>query len=252
MDSLLGVIVVLLAVSVGAVTAARALKLPPLVGYLSVGVLLGPNALGLAPDTDVTRWLAEIGVVFLMFSIGLEFSLPKLRAMRSLVFGLGGIQVGLTLVLVATLIGLTQAWHAMPWQAGVALGGALAMSSTAMVMRLAGDRGELESAHGKPVVGVLLFQDLAVVPLLVLIPALSGLTGQSDQGLGWALSMAMAKSLLVLGLALLIGQRLVRPWLTLVARRKSQELFTLNVLLMTLGLALLTGARRFFGGHADF
>ncbi len=240
MDSLLGVIVVLLAVSVGAVTAARALKLPPLVGYLSVGVLLGPNALGLAPDTDVTRWLAEIGVVFLMFSIGLEFSLPKLRAMRSLVFGLGGIQVGLTLVLAATLIGLTQAWHAMPWQAGVALGGALAMSSTAMVMRLAGDRGELESAHGKPVVGVLLFQDLAVVPLLVLIPALSGLTGQSDQGLGWALTMAMAKSLLVLGLALLIGQRLVRPWLTLVARRKSQELFTLNVLLMTLGLALLT------------
>jgi len=240
MDSLLGVIVVLLAVSVGAVTAARALKLPPLVGYLSVGVLLGPNALGLAPDTDVTRWLAEIGVVFLMFSIGLEFSLPKLRAMRSLVFGLGGIQVGLTLVLVATLIGLTQAWHGMPWQAGVALGGALAMSSTAMVMRLAGDRGELGSAHGKPVVGVLLFQDLAVVPLLVLIPALSGLAGQSDQGLGWALTMALAKSLLVLGLALLIGQKMVRPWLTLVARRKSQELFTLNVLLMTLGLALLT------------
>lgn len=128
----------------------------------------------------------------------------------------------------------------MTWQAGVALGGALAMSSTAMVMRLAADRGELESAHGRPVVGVLLFQDLAVVPLLVLIPALSGLTGQSDQGLGWALSMAIAKSLLVLGLALLIGQRLVRPWLALVARRKSQELFTLNVLLMTLGLALIT------------
>ena len=89
MESLLGIIVVLLVVSVGTVAAARALKLPPLVGYLVVGLLLGPHALALAPDTDVTRWLAEIGVVFLMFSIGLEFSLPKLRAMRSLVFGLG-------------------------------------------------------------------------------------------------------------------------------------------------------------------
>jgi len=95
MESLLGIIVVLLVVSVGTVAAARALKLPPLVGYLVVGLLLGPHALALAPDTDVTRWLAEIGVVFLMFSIGLEFSLPKLRAMRSLVFGLGGLQVGL-------------------------------------------------------------------------------------------------------------------------------------------------------------
>ena len=93
MESLLGIIVVLLVVSVGTVAAARALKLPPLVGYLVVGLLLGPHALALAPDTDVTRWLAEIGVVFLMFSIGLEFSLPKLRAMRSLVFGLGAFRL---------------------------------------------------------------------------------------------------------------------------------------------------------------
>ena len=170
MESLLGVIVMLLAVSVGVVTAARALKLPPLVGYLMVGLVLGPHALGLAPDTDVTRWLAEIGVVFLMFSIGLEFSLPKLRAMRNLVFGLGGVQVGLTMGLVVAGVMVTESWHGMSWQAGVALGGAMAMSSTAMVMRLASDRGEVESAHGRPVVGVLLFQDLAVVPLLVLIP----------------------------------------------------------------------------------
>ncbi|CAM8621841.1 KefB Kef-type K+ transport systems, membrane components [Burkholderiales bacterium] len=240
MESLLGIIVVLLVVSVGTVTAARALKLPPLVGYLVVGLLLGPHALALAPDTDVTRWLAEIGVVFLMFSIGLEFSLPKLRAMRSLVFGLGGLQVGFTVLAVVAAVLLTQDLHGMGWQAGVALGGAMAMSSTAMVMRLASDRGEIESAHGRPVVGVLLFQDLAVVPLLVLIPALAGIGADGGQGLTTALGLAFGKSVLVLAIALLIGQRVVRPWLTLVARRKSQELFTLNVLLMTLGLAWIT------------
>jgi CPA2 family monovalent cation:H+ antiporter-2 len=232
--------VVLLAVSVGAVTAARALKLPPIVGYLVVGLLLGPHALGLAPDTEVTRWLAEIGVVFLMFSIGLEFSLPKLRAMRNLVFGLGGIQVGLTMLAVVGAVLATQSFHGMRWEAGVALGGAMAMSSTAMVMRLASDRGEIESSHGKPVVGVLLFQDLAVVPLLVLIPALAGLGGNSEQSVGMALAFALGKSTLVLVVALLVGQRVIRPWLTLVARHKSQELFTLNVLLMTLGLAWVT------------
>ena len=240
MESLLGIIVVLLVVSVGTVAAARALKLPPLVGYLVVGLLLGPHALALAPDTDVTRWLAEIGVVFLMFSIGLEFSLPKLRAMRSLVFGLGGLQVGFTVLGVVAAVLLTQDLHGMGWQAGVALGGAMAMSSTAMVMRLASDRGEIESAHGRPVVGVLLFQDLAVVPLLVLIPALAGIGADGGQGLSTALGLAFGKSVLVLAIALLIGQRIVRPWLTLVARRKSQELFTLNVLLMTLGLAWIT------------
>lgn len=240
MESLLGIIVVLLVVSVGTVAAARALKLPPLVGYLVVGLLLGPHALALAPDTDVTRWLAEIGVVFLMFSIGLEFSLPKLRAMRSLVFGLGGLQVGFTVLAVVAAVLLTQGLHGMGWQAGVALGGAMAMSSTAMVMRLASDRGEIESAHGRPVVGVLLFQDLAVVPLLVLIPALAGIGADGGQGLTTALGLAFGKSVLVLAIALLIGQRIVRPWLTLVARRKSQELFTLNVLLMTLGLAWIT------------
>jgi len=210
------------------------------VGYLVVGLLLGPHALALAPDTDVTRWLAEIGVVFLMFSIGLEFSLPKLRAMRSLVFGLGGLQVGFTVLAVVAAVLLTQDLHGMGWQAGVALGGAMAMSSTAMVMRLASDRGEIESAHGRPVVGVLLFQDLAVVPLLVLIPALAGIGADGGLGLSTALGLAFGKSVLVLAIALLIGQRVVRPWLTLVARRKSQELFTLNVLLMTLGLAWIT------------
>src|SRR6478736_5713230 len=141
-----------------------------------VGVLIGPNALGVAEDSDRVRHLGEFGVVFLMFVIGLEFNLPKLRAMRAHVFGLGLFQVVLTIV-AGTLGSLALAalapsiWR-MNWQTALVLSGALAMSSTAMVVKLLADRLELESEHGKRVMGVLLFQDLAVVPLLVLIPAL--------------------------------------------------------------------------------
>jgi CPA2 family monovalent cation:H+ antiporter-2 len=245
MESILSLIVALLAVSVGVVMAARAAKLPPLIGYLVVGVAFGPHALGVAPDTDVTLWLAEIGVVFLMFSIGVEFSLARLRAMKTLVLGLGSAQVVLTIAAVAGLSLALTPLHGMPWQASVVLGCALSMSSTAMVMRMASDRGELETAHGRPVVGVLLFQDLAVVPLMIIVPALAGVAAVSsgtsaDMEMAQTLALALAKAILVLVIMVVVGQRLVGPWLTLVARRKSQELFSLNLLLMTLGLAWVT------------
>ena len=245
MESILSLIVALLAVSVGVVMAARAAKLPPLIGYLVVGVAFGPHALGVAPDTDVTLWLAEIGVVFLMFSTGVEFSLARLRAMKTLVLGLGSAQVVLTIAAVAGLSLALTPLHGMPWQASVVLGCALSMSSTAMVMRMASDRGELETAHGRPVVGVLLFQDLAVVPLMIIVPALAGVAAVSsgtsaDMEMAQTLALALAKAILVLVIMVVVGQRLVGPWLTLVARRKSQELFSLNLLLMTLGLAWVT------------
>jgi CPA2 family monovalent cation:H+ antiporter-2 len=245
MESILSLIVALLAVSVGVVMAARAAKLPPLIGYLVVGVAFGPHALGVAPDTDVTLWLAEIGVVFLMFSIGVEFSLARLRAMKTLVLGLGSAQVVLTIAAVAGLSLALTPLHGMPWQASVVLGCALSMSSTAMVMRMASDRGELETAHGRPVVGVLLFQDLAVVPLMIIVPALAGVAAvasgaSADMEMAQTLALALAKAVLVLVIMVVVGQRLVGPWLTLVARRKSQELFSLNLLLMTLGLAWVT------------
>ncbi|MGA0816472.1 potassium transporter [Betaproteobacteria bacterium LSUCC0115] len=245
MESILSLIVALLAVSVGVVMAARAAKLPPLIGYLVVGVAFGPHALGVAPDTDVTLWLAEIGVVFLMFSIGVEFSLARLRAMKTLVLGLGSAQVLLTIAAVSGLSLALTPFHGMPWQASVVLGCALSMSSTAMVMRMASDRGELETAHGRPVVGVLLFQDLAVVPLMIIVPALAGVAavssgGSADVEMAQTLALALAKAVLVLVIMVVVGQRLVGPWLTLVARRKSQELFSLNLLLMTLGLAWVT------------
>jgi CPA2 family monovalent cation:H+ antiporter-2 len=222
------------------VVAFRSLKLPPMLGYLAVGVIIGPNALALAKNADGVRHLGEFGVVFLMFVIGLEFNLPKLRAMRNHVFGLGFSQVLLTIV-GATGASLGLAWLApaiwgMSWQTALSLSAALSMSSTAIVVKLMTERLEVESEHGKRVMGVLLFQDLAVVPLLVLIPAL----GASGEQLIETLAIATAKATLLITLLLVGGPRVMRFWLTLVARRKSEELFVLNLLLITLGLAWLT------------
>ena len=222
------------------VVACRYLKLPPMLGYLAVGVLIGPNALAVARDADGVRHLGEFGVVFLMFVIGLEFNLPKLRAMRSHVFGLGLFQVTVTMlgaIAIMLLVGVIAPQHwGMSWQTVVALSGALAMSSTAIVVKLMTERLEIESEHGKRVMGVLLFQDLAVVPLLVLIPAL----GASAEQLMTTLAVAGLKATLLVFLLLAGGQRIMRWWLTLIARRKSEELFVLNLLLITLGLAWLT------------
>jgi CPA2 family monovalent cation:H+ antiporter-2 len=240
----LELVLLYLVAAVLGVVVCRSLKLPPMLGYLVVGVLIGPNALALAKDTAGVKYLAEFGVVFLMFVIGLEFNLPKLRSMRTLVFGLGLSQVGLTML--ATLLGHAllvsgYAWFfggqwRMGWQGAVVLGGALAMSSTAIVVKLMAERLELESEHGKRVLGVLLFQDLAVVPLLVLIPAL----GSPAEELLAAMAWALLKAGVLLTLLLVGGQKVMRWWLTLVARRKSEELFILNLLLITLGLAWMT------------
>lgn len=239
MSSLELTLLYLLAAVLG-VVGCRMLRLPPMLGYLAVGVVIGPNALALAQNSSGIQHLAEFGVVFLMFVIGLEFNLPKLRAMRRHVFGLGLLQVVLTLLIVtmASLFLATLApglWK-MEWHTALALSGAMAMSSTAIVVKLMADRLELESEHGKRVMGVLLFQDLAVVPLLVLIPALAS----PPEELFTALLLAGLKATALIALLLTGGQRLMRWWLTLVARRKSEELFVLNLLLVTLGLAWLT------------
>jgi CPA2 family monovalent cation:H+ antiporter-2 len=222
------------------VVACRSLKLPPMLGYLAVGVVIGPNALALSEDAEGVRHLGEFGVVFLMFVIGLEFNLPKLRSMRRHVFGLGMLQVMVTILLVTFgslfLATLAPTLWGMSWQTALALSGAIAMSSTAVVVKLLSERLEMESEHGKRVMGVLLFQDLAVVPLLVLIPAL----GSPPDELLMALAIAALKATVLVGLLLTGGQRVMRWWLTLVARRKSEELFVLNLLLVTLALAWLT------------
>jgi CPA2 family monovalent cation:H+ antiporter-2 len=228
-------VLILLTAAVLVVVVFRSLTLPPLLGYLVVGTAIGPHALGLIPDTPGSEALAEFGVVFLMFSIGLEFSLPKLVAMRAVVFGLGTLQVLTTVAIGALLLPMIVP---IDWRAGLILGGAVAMSSTAVVVKMLADRLELDSAHGRQIVGVLLFQDLAVVPLLILVPALAKPAGE----LAMALGLAGAKAALVLAVLLVFGQRPMRAWFHLIARRQSSELFVLNVLLITLGLAYLTHA----------
>jgi len=244
MASTLEVALLYLVAAVIGVVICRSLKLPPMLGYLVVGVVIGPNATALANDSAGVKYLAEFGVVFLMFVIGLEFNLPKLRSMRTLVFGLGLSQVALTMVGVLIGHALLVAGYAyffgrvweMSWQGAIVLGGAFAMSSTAIVVKLMAERLEMESEHGRRVMGVLLFQDLAVVPLLVLIPALSA----GAEQLFSALALALLKAVVLLTLLLVGGQKVMRWWLTIVARRKSEELFMLNLLLITLGLAWLT------------
>jgi CPA2 family monovalent cation:H+ antiporter-2 len=232
MHNTLQPVLILLAAAVLVVVVFRTLRLPPLLGYLIVGVAIGPHALGWITTTDEVRSLAEIGVVFLMFSIGLEFSLTRLMTMRRIVFGLGAAQVLATLALV---VGVSVA-VGVSWRDGIVLGGALAMSSTAILAKLLAERFELNSPHGRQIIGILLFQDLAVVPLLILIPALGAPADEMIATLGYAL----LKAAVVLTILLFFGQRLMRAWFHLVARQKSSELFVLNVLLITLGVAFIT------------
>ncbi len=232
MTGTLELVLLLLASAVLVVVLFRSMGLPPVLGYLLVGAAIGPRALDLIPDSAAAGHLAEFGVVFLMFSIGLEFSLPRLYSMKRIVFGLGLAQVLLMILIVtpaAMAIGLN-------WRAGLALGGILAMSSTALLSKLLADRLELDSKHGREILGVLLFQDLAVVPLLIVVPALS----QAPEAMAGTLGLAALKAAVVLSLILFFGQRLMRAWFNVVARRRSAELFMLNVLFITLGLAWLT------------
>jgi monovalent cation:H+ antiporter-2, CPA2 family len=235
-------LLLLLVASVGAVALVRRFNLPALLGYLMVGVALAPFAERFAGGAKSLESIGAFGVVFLMFSVGLEFNIDKLRSMRRHVMWIGAPQVGvsllvgsLVLVLPATLV----SWlflSAVDWRGGVILGAALAMSSTAIVAKLLAEKRELDSEHGQRVLGVLLFQDIAVIPILVLLPSLAGQTQDWFMVLVWA----AIKAAVILGLLFKFGRAGLRSWFTAVARRKSNELFTLNVLLVTLLAAWLT------------
>ena len=225
-------LLLLLTSSVLAVVLFRAMRLPAMLAYFVVGVLFGPFALNLLPSTESGRHVAEFGIVFLMFSIGLEFSLPKLYAMRKTLFGLGGAQVLITLG-VTMLVG---------WLAGLSLptafvvGGALTMSSTAIVSKILMERVDLNSRHGRLSIGILLFQDLAVIPILVLIPALGAQSGNLTTTLG----LSFIKTVVLLFVLFKFGKAIINFWFGLVAQQRSRELFVMNVLMVTLLLAAAT------------
>lgn len=225
-------ILLLLISAVLAVAFFRALRLPAMLAYFVVGVVLGPHTFELLPNTEGAREFAEFGIVFLMFSIGLEFSLPQLYAMRNKVLGLGGAQVVLTMAIVmgiAKSLGLN-------WASAFVIGAALAMSSTAIVSKILAERVDLNSRHGRLSIGVLLFQDIAVVPVLVLIPAL----GIASSHLGSVLGLAFLKAAAMLLFLFTVGKWLINPWFNLVASQRSRELFVMNVLMITLLLAFAT------------
>lgn len=232
MHEALPVALILLGSAVAVVVLFRRLSMPAILGYLLVGAAIGPGVLGLVSASEDKRYLAEFGVVFLMFSVGLEFSLPQLMAMRRTVFGFGGAQVALTLALaLAVSFAAGQSWTT-----GLVVGGVLAMSSTAIVSKTLSEQAQMHTPAGRQIMGVLLFQDLAVIPLLVLIPALA----LPAEALAGSIALALLKAAAVLAVVLFVGQRLMRPLFHVVAKQKSSEIFVLFVLLVTLGLAWVT------------
>ena len=226
-------LLIILASSLVVIALFRRLKLPPVLGSLCVGLLVGPTALDWINDSPNLPDLAELGVVFLLFSLGLEFSLPKMLKLRRVVFGLGSLQV---LGCGAALGGLLYAFR-MSANGAFLLGAGLALSSTAIVSKELTSLGEIFSRHGQNAIGVLLFQDVVAVLLLTLVPVFSG---TSDQAWYWALPITLGKTV-ILFFGLLFASRFLLPRLFHeVAASRSAELFVLLALVIVLLTAWLT------------
>ncbi|MBU8897090.1 cation:proton antiporter [Corallococcus sp. M34] len=206
-------------------------RLVPIVGFLLAGVVIGPHGLGLVQDLELVSAAAEVGVILLLFSIGIEFSLEKLARLQKLIFGGGGLQVGLATAATWLLL----AAFGVDWRAGVFTGFLVALSSTAIVLKLLGDRGETSTQPGQVSLGLLIFQDLAVVVMVLVVPMLTGRGGS-----GWALVWALTKALAIIVAVLVAARRLMPPLLESVARTCSPELFLLTLIAVCFGTAYLT------------
>ncbi len=231
--SYLNDILILVAAAVAVVVAFLHLRLPPILGYLTVGVLMGPYGLGWIADTDHVHAFAEFGVVFLLFTIGLEFSLPLLIRMKSAVLGLGASQVLLTTAITAAIA----LYLGFPIESALVLGGVVAMSSTALVIRQLTDQVELHSSHGRNAVGILLFQDVMVIPFLILA---SSPLGSVDKMPILTVASALGEGAIALAIIFAMGRWVLRPLFRVIAGFKSSELFMLTALLVVMGAAWLT------------
>ncbi|MFC1601959.1 cation:proton antiporter [Pseudomonadota bacterium] len=226
-------ILILFAAAVAVVVTFLLLRLPPILGYLLVGVLMGPYGLAWIDDTEHARAFAEFGVVFLLFTIGLEFSLSQLIRMKSIVLGLGAAQVLLTTIITAGVA----FYLGFPMESALVLGGVVAMSSTALVVRQLTDQVELHSHHGRNAVGILLFQDVMVIPFLIL--AATPLDRVAEMPM-LAVGIALGEGVIALVIILAVGRWVLRPLFRIVAGFRSPELFMLTALLVAMGAAWLT------------
>lgn len=228
-------ILLLLVMSVGGVAAFRTLHLPPILGYLLVGALAGTHGLEFIHEPKRLDFMGEVGMVFLLFAIGLEFSVKQFMAMRNTIMGLGGMQV-----VISTLSGMViLSYFGASWQSALVAGGAMAMSSTAIVVKQLNDQAEMRSPHGQAALGILLFQDIAVVPFLVIIPLLA----LGDSGGGRSLSELLLTASYYAALlfaTLLVGHYTLRPLFQYISRAESLELFNITVLLVALTAAWIT------------
>jgi monovalent cation:H+ antiporter-2, CPA2 family len=227
-------------VSVFAVAAcggllAALLRQPVLLGYLIGGMVIGPAGLGLIKEVIQVETLAQFGVAFLLFALGVEFSLTELKKVQNIALGGGGLQIALTILVTVAFCGVTGAWATLPAK-GLFLGAILSLSSTAVVLKCLMERNETETPHGQVMLGILIVQDLALGLMLAVLPALN----QPGESIGIAVLLALLKIGLFAGGAVVAGIWLIPPLLRLLARTESRELFLLGVVALCLGIALLT------------
>ena len=228
----LGNLLVIFSVSIAVVFVFHQFRLPSIAGFLVAGALIGPHGLNLIADIGTVQVLAEIGVVLLLFTIGIEFSLVQLASLRRLLFIAGPIQVGSVLLIAwfgAISVGLT-------WQEGIFWGFLISLSSTAIVLKALANRGDSDSIHGRTIIGILIFHDLAVVPMTLLMPILAS-RGEGSAG---SIFYTWAQSILVVGLIIAAAWYAVPKLLEHIVRSRSRELFLLTIIVLCLGIAWLT------------